>query len=455
MFLKKNKFFSFNKISIKILLWYSVIFISNAIFLFLLAYFIISATLRDKESTSVSLEMEKILLDIQKYGVSNINKHISHKEKEAFFIEVVLKDKVKYINDNFKNFKPNSNIIEKAKMAQNFFTIKANDRTFKFQSFKTQGYMVIVGKDVAGTEELLENFREIFFGMILFTMILGIIGGLIALRKILLPIKSITQTAQYIINTGKLNERIKVGNAQDEFYDLSVIINKMLDRIEVLINTLKETIDNVAHDLRTPLTRIKITSELALSDQPKLNPKEALLSCLSESDKILTLLNAISDISQVETGSLKLNIKRIQLKKLIDDVIDLYDYVIEENVISLSVKCRDNIFINGDFNRLRQALSNLMDNAIKYNKPNGKISIKCLLINTKACLFISDTGIGISEKDLPYIFERLYRADKSRSKQGLGLGLSLVKAILKAHNAKIKVRSKLNCGSIFCIIFPD
>lgn len=164
-------------------------------------------------------------------------------------------------------------------------------------------------------------------------------------------------------------------------------------------------------------------------------------------------MNAIVDISQIETGSLRLNIEKIQLKKLIDDVIDLYDYVIEEHGINLFVKCDENIFVYGDFNRLRQALSNLMDNAIKYNKPNGKISIKAFLINNKVSLFIRDTGIGISNTDLPYIFERLYRADKSRSKQGLGLGLSLVKAILKAHGAKVKVKSILNCGTIFCIIF--
>ncbi|MGB9744658.1 MAG: ATP-binding protein [Desulfurella sp.] len=451
MFLKKSNFFS--KISVKILLWYSAIFISNAIFLFLLAYFIVSATLRDKETTSISLEMEKILLDIQKYGLSNIDKHISHKEKEDFVIEILFKNKPLYVSENFKKLELGNKIIENIKSKKKFFTINLDDKTFKFQIYQATSYTIVVGKNVASTEELLEKFREIFFGMILFTMLLGIIGGLIALRKILLPIKSITQTAQYIINTGKLNERIKVENTQDELYDLSVIINKMLDKIEVLVKSLKETIDNVAHDLRTPLTRIKITSELALSEQSKLNPKDALLSCLDESDKILTLLNAIVDISQIETGSLKLNIERIQLKKLIDDVIDLYDYVIEEHNMNLSVKCNENIYIYGDFNRLRQALSNLMDNAIKYNKPNGKISIKALEINDKICLFIRDTGIGIDAKDLPYIFERLYRADKSRSKQGLGLGLSLVKAIIKAHEAKIKVKSKLTCGTIFCIIF--
>ncbi|MGC8821728.1 MAG: HAMP domain-containing sensor histidine kinase [Desulfurella sp.] len=419
----------------------------------MLAYFIVSATLRDKETTSISLEMEKILLDIQKYGLSNIDKHISHKEKEDFVIEILFKNKPLYVSENFKKLELGNKIIENIKSKKKFFTINLDDKTFKFQIYQATSYTIVVGKNVASTEELLEKFREIFFGMILFTMLLGIIGGLIALRKILLPIKSITQTAQYIINTGKLNERIKVENTQDELYDLSVIINKMLDKIEVLVKSLKETIDNVAHDLRTPLTRIKITSELALSEQSKLNPKDALLSCLDESDKILTLLNAIVDISQIETGSLRLNIEKIQLKKLIDDVIDLYDYVIEEHNMNLSVKCNENIYIYGDFNRLRQALSNLMDNAIKYNKPNGKISIKALEINDKICLFIRDTGIGIDAKDLPYIFERLYRADKSRSKQGLGLGLSLVKAIIKAHEAKIKVKSKLNCGTIFCIIF--
>jgi hypothetical protein len=119
MFLKKSNFFS--KISIKILLWYSAIFISNAIFLFLLAYFIVSATLRDKESTSISLEMEKILLDVQKYGMSNVNKHISHKEKEDFFIEILVKNKPVYINDNFKKLQPESKIIAKAKLKNTFF----------------------------------------------------------------------------------------------------------------------------------------------------------------------------------------------------------------------------------------------------------------------------------------------------------------------------------------------
>ncbi|HNZ65191.1 MAG TPA: HAMP domain-containing sensor histidine kinase, partial [Smithella sp.] len=183
--------------------------------------------------------------------------------------------------------------------------------------------------------------------------------------------------------------------------------------------------------------------------------QEALLDCAEESGNILNMLNALMDISEAETGVMTLDLKEIDLKELISAIADIYLYDAEEKNIRLVVNIPANLTVHADSTRLRQAIANLIDNAIKYTPPGGCITLDAGSNETNIFISVSDTGGGISPADMPRIFERLYRGDKSRSQRGLGLGLCLVKAIATAHHGAINVQNLPGRGAVFTLTLPQ
>jgi signal transduction histidine kinase len=166
------------------------------------------------------------------------------------------------------------------------------------------------------------------------------------------------------------------------------------------------------------------------------------------------MLNTLMDVSEAETGAMKLNLEEMNVAPLIDDVVDLYGYVAEEKGVSVHAGFPDELYLTGDRSRLRQVLANLLDNAIKYTPTGGRIDIEASRGEREVEITVKDTGIGISEDELDNIWDRLYRGDKSRSQRGLGLGLSLVRAIVGAHKGRVEVMSKPGSGSIFSVHLP-
>jgi signal transduction histidine kinase len=273
--------------------------------------------------------------------------------------------------------------------------------------------------------------------------------------RTLRPIRSLIETLRSIIETGKMEVRAPTHQTGDELDVLATLFNVLLGKINILITGMQRSLDNVAHDLRTPLMRLRGIAETALrSEQTREGSREALMDSLEESERIVSMLNTLMDISEADAGTMKLHLEEVDLLDLIEDVVRLYQHVAEERGIRIHTSCARGLYLTVDLNRMRQALANLLDNAIKYTRPGGRVDIEARSRQYEIVIMVSDRGMGISHEELPKIWDRLYRGDKSRSEHGLGLGLSLVKAIVQAHKGHVDVSSISGVGSSFYIYLP-
>lgn len=300
------------------------------------------------------------------------------------------------------------------------------------------GLRLLVGRDVSefmAVKQLVE--RAINFGMGI-TFALAMIGGIMMSRSTARRVELINQASQKIM-AGNLALRIPDRGTNDEFDQLSRNLNDMLDKIVSLMEGIRHVSDNIAHDLRTPLTRLRNHLETSMMHVDNAKDRERVADAVAEADQLLATFNALLRIARLEKGGRVTNPQRFNLTELVMDAAELYEALAEDKTQSFVMQIDDGIELVGDRDLLFQTLSNLIDNAIKYTPEGGIITLKLSSDGTESVIELSDSGIGIPEEDLDKVFGRFYRVAKSRSQPGNGLGLSFVQAVIGLHNGNIKL----------------
>ena len=310
-------------------------------------------------------------------------------------------------------------------------TISARARIIRLSG----GYLLLIGRDIQEFQQISNAFKRTLFWGGGLTVLLGLFAGILTSKYMLRRVEEINTTCEKVMQ-GDLNLRVATYGNHDEFDQLGDYVNKMLDRVNELIDSVRNVGNNIAHELRTPLTTLRNSLEELKSDVTPA-AQEKLEEALTDADSLLETFAALLRISKLEAGSYVLNKQKIKLSDLVTDSCELYQALAEEKGIHLETEIKENTTTEGDRDLLFQMMTNVLDNAIKFSRPNDNINIKLICKNNFAEFIVSDSGPGVPENLYDKVLERFYRVNAKDDKSGSGLGLSLVKAIIDLHHGTL------------------
>jgi signal transduction histidine kinase len=430
----------FPAFGLRLALWYATLFVVGSIVIVSVTYWLTAVSLAQRDRQIIESKLGEYSAAYQRGGLDALADTVQAEQStapERLFVRVVGRSAEAFVLSQPLGWEPSA--LETA-------SIRLWD-----------GTLVQVGKSSDARQDLLARFRAAL-GIVTMTIVLvALAGGLVVTRAAVMPIRRLTGAVGHIIRTGRTDERVPLsgdgtGDAIDE---LTMLFNAMLDKIEGLVTAMRGALDNVSHDLRTPLTRLRGTAEMALASPSDVDRyREALADCVEESDRVLVMLDTLMDISEAESGTLQLHRLPVRLADIVARAIDLYRDVAESKGVALTVQEASDVVVTADGTRLEQVVANLIDNAVKYTHTGGRVDVEVVGDGARALLRVRDTGIGIRSDELPRIWERLFRGDASRAERGLGLGLSLVRAVVEAHGGTVEVASEPGKGSTFTVALP-
>lgn len=447
------------------LTWYFGLFTLAGFVLFGATYASLSSYLRHQDRRTLATELAALADGYHRGGLQAIQDKIAAQDRAGaapFFVRIVAPDRTSV----FVHFPPqwdeafDLDRLSRVDAAESWVEIPSKDpeeqETLEITGTRlSDGTSLQVGLNSEGRLDLLEQIRNALAVAMIGVIAISLAAGAFLAVRALRPLRDLLAVLRSITATGALDARAPVAGTGDELDELSRLFNTLLGRIELLIAGMRDTLDTVAHDLRTPMTRLRGTAEMALrSNAPPDQLREALATCIEESDQILAMLNTLMDISEAETGAMKLDLEPVNIREVVERIVALYGDVAAEKNIGVAVAVPPDLAIASDRNRMLQVLANLIDNAVKYTPRNGRIEIAAALDQGRIVIAVTDTGAGIPADELPRIWDRLFRGAASRSQRGLGLGLSFVKAIVQAHRGSVEAVSLGAQGSRFTISLP-
>ncbi len=454
-----------NSLSFRLTMWYALIFTLTSLLALFIFYYHISRITMGNTDNELKEELDEFYSLMQIDGVDQVT------------MEIVLESESEGKGVFFRLLSTDGRVLKALNMgaygdvAVSDAALEALDRNEKYV-FETvalagKGFNARViygaisptiifnmGLSLDDNYKYLAVFRNlIFLLMIPLFLIAAFIGWFLA-RHALKGVEEVTQTA-IEISRGSIDKRVEVKKRHFEIDRLANTFNTMLDRIQTLIVGMREMNDNVAHDLRSPLTRIRGIAEMTLVGNGSMEDyAEMAANTIEECDKLIEIINTMMDITETESGVSRMKSEPLDIVELILSACELFDPIAREKDVRLVTELPDRLPIVGDRSKMQRLVTNLLENAIKYNKQGGTVTISATRENQSVNIRVEDTGVGIPEEELPHIFERFYRCDRSRSQDGIGLGLSLAKAIVNAFGGEIRVQSVVNQGSLFTVSLP-
>ncbi len=314
------------------------------------------------------------------------------------------------------------------------------------------GFIVQAGVEYARVITMYHQLRTGLMVAVVVAFFLAGGLGVISVKRSTAPLRKAEKALGQIV-TEQSYGLLNVNNDQD-LSGLYILLNNLISHNRQLVREMQESLDNVAHDLRTPMTRLRSVAEYGLQQNSTERLAEALSDCLEESERVLSMLGIMMSVAEAESGTMLLQKDSVQLFDTIRDVVNLYEYVADEKNIIMKMKVDPEIYIMADKTRISQVWANIVDNAIKYGRDGGYVKIYAKKARSSVGIVFEDNGMGISASEINKIWERLFRGDRSRSQQGLGLGLNYVRAVVEAHGGEITVESVLGETSSFEVKLP-
>jgi signal transduction histidine kinase len=448
----------------RLALWYAIIFVFSSLALTGLTYFLVDASLRQYDREIIGRTLLQYARAYEVAGVGGLQEEIQRTQATAspgpMLVRVVgSRQAVTFFSrpEEWPEFDLSSLQPPSPEGTQTWSTIETGPDGLSLEVASVRlrgGTLFQVGMSSERRTQLLERFRRVLLINLFSLIFIGLAGGAVLTSSALQPVRRLADTVRGIMRTGRTDARVPAQNTGDALDELSSLVNAMLDRIDAVLAGMRGALDNVAHDLRTPMTRLRGIAETALRSEDPVLLREALADCLEESDRVVAMLNTLMDISEAETGTMALRREPTDLNDLIRQTVEMYEDVADERGVTIETAAVPVLVADVDRNRLRQVLANLLDNAIKYTPAGGRVEMRAGREGGDVVVRVKDTGAGIPAEELPRIWDRLYRGDKSRSTRGLGLGLSLVRAIVQAHGGDVNVQSAPGQGSTFVLRLP-
>ena len=429
---------SSNRRPLVLTLWYSSLFVVGSLAIVLLTYVLTATSLAQRDQQIIKAKIGEYSAVYARGGLRALAATVQAEQRtapERLFVRVVDRGAEAIVLSDREEW--NTETLETASIAL------------------ADGTLVQVGKSTEARRDLLARFRATLGLVTLVIVAIALTGGWMATQSALLPIRRLNTAVRRIIDTGHTDERVPVGVHRDAIDELTGLFNAMLDRVEGLVEGMRGALDNVSHDLRTPLTRVRGVAETALAAAPDIDRyREALADCVEETDRVLVMLNTLMDISEAESGAMLLGRAPVALSGVVARAFDLYREVAESKGVTLTVDLRRDAVVSADLMRLEQVAANLIDNAVKYTPAGGDVVAEVDMEHGRGLLRVRDTGPGIPPAEMPHVWDRLFRGDTARTERGLGLGLSLVKAVVEAHGGSVSVSSEPGHGSVFTVSLP-
>ena len=445
-------------------LWYAGIFTVSSAVAFVLFYLLITTLFRqqiDEDLTNKAGEFKTLM---QLRGIESVKRLAILEARAAgikkIFIRLLSPNGSVFSSSNmdyWNNIEINraalSTLIQGQPRVFDTITISdSQDRIRVLYSFIGPDIVLQLGRSMETYGRFIRAFQRIFtITMAALTILATAVGWFLA-RRAMSGVDRVTQTAGRIAK-GLLDERVPVNARGDEIDRLAQTFNQMVDRIEDLVRDMKEMSDNIAHDLKSPLTRIRGAAEVTLVTGSSITEYQSMAaSIIEDCDRLLDMINTMLTISKTDAGIAEMEFQRLDLTAVIEDACSLYQPLAEDKSVMLECRVGERIEIDGDVRMIQRMIANLLDNAVKYTPPSGRITVELDRKNDKwVQITITDTGPGIKTEDYEKIFKRFYRGDQSRSQPGTGLGLSLARVVARAHNGNIDVTSKTGQGSTFIV----